>query len=75
MYGSQILSITIYHLAKLSLVSIFIKLTPSGSLRRALWLFAIFLTALWAAYVISFALQCAPQEVWAISGTDCVNQV
>ena len=73
-FASQILKILIYYLAKLSLVLVFIRLTPSKRMRQSLWLFILFLTLWSGVAVVTHSIQCPPPR-WNISMSGCLNQV
>lgn len=75
MYTSQILKISIYYLSKLSLVLVFLRLTPSKTKRRTLWIFILVLTLWSGAAVITHAVQCALPKPWNFSDPGCLNQV
>ncbi|KAL8900819.1 MAG: hypothetical protein Q9207_005510 [Kuettlingeria erythrocarpa] len=72
-YASQILKILIHYLAKLSLVLVFIRLTPSKRTRQSLWLFVLSLTVWSGVAIITHAVQCPPPR-WNISASGCLNQ-
>lgn len=75
MYASQILKISVYYLAKLSLTLVFVRLTPSNRMRRLLWAF-IAVMSLWTGVaLITHADQCPSPKPWDISASGCVNQV
>lgn len=74
-YTSQLLVILVHYLAKLSLILVFLRLTPVRLMRRTLWLFALVLT-LWAgAAMIAHALQCPLPTPWNLAASGCSNQV
>lgn len=75
MYTSQILKISIYYLAKLSLALIFLKLAPAKRMRRILWLFILFLTLWTGAAIITHAVQCPLPKPWESPAIGCLNQV
>ena len=74
-YTSQILKILIHYLAKLSLILVFLRLTPARGMRRVLWLFGLIIT-LWAGTaMVTHSVQCPLPTPWKLSAPGCYNQV
>ncbi|KAI4101082.1 MAG: hypothetical protein LQ339_005205 [Xanthoria mediterranea] len=73
-FTSQILMLLVHYLAKLTLLLVFLQLTPSKPMRRMLWAF-ILLLSLWAcAAIITYSTQCPLPQPWDLSAAGCYNQ-
>ena len=73
-YSSQILSIVVYCLCKLSLTAVFGLITPSQRFQILFHVVDVFI-ALWGiAAVFALAFQCRPPRPWAMFGEACINE-
>ena len=74
-YTSQILKIAVFYLAKLSVLVVFLRLTPVKRIRQIFWLFNIILSLWTVVAIITFAVQCAIPQSWNFASSRCLNQV
>ncbi|KAI4219583.1 MAG: hypothetical protein L6R36_008222 [Xanthoria steineri] len=73
-YASQILMLLVHYLAKLTLLLVFLQLTPSKPVRRMLWA-CLLLLSLWACTaIITYSTQCPLPKPWDLSAAGCYNQ-